>query len=149
MPLNSSYYARWYYMPVLVLCAATAMTLQKANLCETEYRRALGLVALCTLSSIAFALVPNEKKTAPPPLAWWRNRCATGAFCWSACWAWGLFWLLLHYRRQLAARFPAAVLAVVLGFSFVYGQVHLSITKYGQWYHDADYVQQTWREARS
>ena len=59
--LNSSYYARWYYMPVLVLCAATAMTLQKANLCETEYRRALGLVALCTLSSIAFALVPNEK----------------------------------------------------------------------------------------
>lgn len=27
--LNSSYYARWYYMPVLVLCAATAMTLQK------------------------------------------------------------------------------------------------------------------------
>ena len=59
----------------------------------------------------------------------------------------GLFWLLLHYRRQLAARFPAAVLAVVLGFSFVYGQVHLSITKYGQWYHDADYVQQTWREA--
>ena len=29
------------------------------------------------------------KKTAPPPLAWWRNRCATGAFCWSACWAWG------------------------------------------------------------
>ena len=27
----------------------------------------------------------------------------------------GLFWLLLHYRRQLAARFPAAVLAVVLG----------------------------------
>ncbi len=59
----------------------------------------------------------------------------------------GLFWLLLHYRRQLAARFPVAVLAVVLGFSFVYGQVHLSITKYGQWYHDADYVQQTWREA--
>ena len=144
--LNSSYYARWYYMPVLVLCAATAMTLQKANLCETEYRRALGLVALCTLSSIAFALVPNEKDgtttigVVEEPLRYW------GILLVSMLGA-GLFWLLLHYRRQLAARFPAAVLAVVLGFSFVYGQVHLSITKYGQWYHDADYVQQTRREA--
>ena len=144
--LNSSYYARWYYMPVLVLCAATAMTLQKANLCETEYRRALGLVALCTLSSIAFALVPNEKDdtttigVVEEPLRYW------GILLVSML-GMGLFWLLLHYRRQLAARFPAAVLAVVLGFSFVYGQVHLSITKYGQWYHDADYVQQTWREA--
>ena len=27
--LNSSYYARWYYMPVLVLCAATASALSK------------------------------------------------------------------------------------------------------------------------
>lgn len=144
--LNSSYYARWYYMPVLVLCAATAMTLQKANLCETEYRRALGLVALCTLSSIAFALVPNEKDgtttigVVEEPLRYW------GILLVSMLGV-GLFWLLLHYRRQLAERFPAAVLAVVLGFSFVYGQVHLSITKYGQWYHDADYVQQTWREA--
>lgn len=143
---NSSYYARWYYMPVLVLCAATAMTLQKANLCETEYRRALGLVALCTLSSITFALVPNEKDgtttigVVEEPLRYW------GILLVSMLGV-GLFWLLLHYRRQLAARFPAAVLAVVLGFSFVYGQVHLSITKYGQWYHDADYVQQTWREA--
>ena len=142
--LNSSYYARWYYMPVLVLCAATAMTLQKANLCETEYRRALGLVALCTLSSIAFALVPNEKDgtttigVVEEPLRYW------GILLVSMLGV-GLFWLLLHYRRQLAERFPAAVLAVVLGFSFVYGQVHLSITKYGQWYHDADYVQQTWR----
>lgn len=144
--LNSSYYARWYYMPVLVLCAATAITLQKANLCETEYRRALGLVALCTLSSIAFALVPNEKDgtttigVVEEPLRYW------GILLVSMLGV-GLFWLLLHYRRRLAARFPAAVLAVVLGFSFVYGQVHLSITKYGQWYHDADYVQQTRREA--
>ena len=87
------------------------------------------------------------KKTAPPPLAWWRNRCGYWGILLVSMLGVGLFWLLLHYRRQLAARFPAAVLAVVLGFSFVYGQVHLSITKYGQWYHDADYVQQTWREA--
>ena len=103
-------------------------------------------MALCTLSSIAFALVPNEKDgtttigVVEEPLRYW------GILLVSMLGV-GLFWLLLHYRRQLAARFPAAVLAVVLGFSFVYGQVHLSITKYGQWYHDADYVQQTWREA--
>lgn len=98
------------------------------------------------MSSIAFALVPNEKDgtttigVVEEPLRYW------GILLVSMLGV-GLFWLLLHYRRQLAERFPAAVLAVVLGFSFVYGQVHLSITKYGQWYHDADYVQQTWREA--
>ncbi|MBM6901490.1 hypothetical protein H6B10_18010, partial [Gemmiger formicilis] len=34
--LNSSYYARWYYMPVLVLCGATAYTLERPHLAERQ-----------------------------------------------------------------------------------------------------------------
>lgn len=143
---NSSYYARWYYMPVLVLCAATAQTLQRQSLCRTEYRRALAFSVLCTLSSIAFALVPNEKDgeitlgVVEEPLRY-------GAILAVSLLGAGLFWLLLRWQRALGRRFAPTMLAAVLGFSFVYGQVHLSITKYGQWYHDADYVQQTYTEA--
>ncbi|MBM6901157.1 hypothetical protein H6B10_15800, partial [Gemmiger formicilis] len=57
--LNSSYYARWYYMPVLVLCGATAYTLERPHLAERQIPRAWRLVALVTLSAAAFALVPN------------------------------------------------------------------------------------------
>ena len=143
---NSSYYARWYYMPVLILCAATVSCLKNDHLCDTEFHTATRTVALCTLSSIAFALVPVTRDSqttcgvVDEPLRFW-------AILGVSMLGVALFALLLHRRPRLGKRFPATVLAVVLGFSFVYGQVHLSITKYGQWYHDADYVQQTWREA--
>lgn len=141
---NSSYYARWYYMPVLILCAATVMALRSERLRRTEFRLALRVVALCTLSSIAFALVPvteNDTTTlgvVEEPLRYWGLLAATLLGI-------ALFALLLHLRRP--ERFASLLLAAVLGFSFVYGQVHLSITKYGQWYHDAAYVDETWGQA--
>ena len=39
--LNSSYYARWYYMPVLVLCAATAYVLSRPHLAEHQVPRVI------------------------------------------------------------------------------------------------------------
>ena len=34
--LNSSYYARWYYMPVLILCAMTASALESPDISADE-----------------------------------------------------------------------------------------------------------------
>ena len=56
--LNSSYYARWYYMPVLVLCGATASLLARPHLARRELPRAWGLTLAVTLSAAAFGLVP-------------------------------------------------------------------------------------------
>ena len=145
--LNSSYYARWYYMPLLVLCGATVLALKNARLVQSELPRALKLAALVTLSSIAFALVPNSDSSTDLPFGVVDNQARF----------WGIFavsmlgvvlctWLL-HYGRKAPRRFAGATLAVVLGFSFVYGTVHLSITKYGQWNHDSSFVQQTYGEA--
>ena len=39
---------------------------------------------------------------------------------------------------------PALLLAAVLAFSFVYGSVHLSLTKYAQWDTDSDLIAQTY-----
>ena len=34
--LNSSYYARWFYMPVRILCAMTAIALESPDICADE-----------------------------------------------------------------------------------------------------------------
>ena len=53
--LNSSYYARWYYMPVLILAAMTVNALEDHNTDLDTPARGLGWIMLATL---AFALVP-------------------------------------------------------------------------------------------
>lgn len=143
---NSSYYARWLYMPLLVLCAATAHVLQSEATARVTLPPALGVVTAATLSSVAFALVPLEKdgeKTigvVSYPIRYW-------AILGISLLSLGLFALLLKKRQKLAGRFVPALLAGVLGVTLVYGSVGLSIGKYGQWTNDADYFQQTWREA--
>lgn len=141
--LNSSYYARWYYMPVLVLCGATAYTLERPHLAERQIPRAWRLVALVTLSSAAFALVPNTDEDGNfrlgvvdlQPRFW-------GIFAVSMLGVL-LFWMLwrLCHRRE---NWPQVLLAGVLAFSFLYGSVHLSLTKYPQWETDANLIAETY-----
>lgn len=145
---NASFYARWYYMPVLVLCAASASVLQSDRLAHTELPRALAVVAAFTASAAAFALVPAEKDGAATigvvdsqPRFW--------AILAISLLGLGLLaWLLYRRRHGLAGRrFATALLAAVLGFTLVYGSAHLSFGKYGQWQHDLTYVRDTWAEA--
>ena len=141
--LNSSYYARWYYMPVLVLCAATAYVLGRPHLAERQLPRAWRLVALITLSAAVFALVPNTDADGNfqlgvvdlQPRFW-------GVFAISVLGVllfWAL-WKLCRNRRDWAR----TMLAAVLAFSFLYGSVHLSLTKYPQWETDANLIAETY-----
>lgn len=141
--LNSSYYARWYYMPVLVLCGATAYVLARPHLAGHQVPRAWRLVALVTLSAAAFALAPNTDEDGNfqlgvvdlQPRFW-------GIFAVSVLGV-GLFWLLWklsHHRRA----WPRVMLAGILAFSFLYGTVHLSLTKYPQWQTDGNLIAETY-----
>lgn len=144
--LNSSFYARWYYMPVLVLCAATARLLQARNTARAALPPALRAVALATASAAVFALVPNSGEegvrlgvVAFQPRFW---ALFAVSLLGLALFAW-----LLYLRPRLGARFAAVLTAAVLGFSLVYGTLHLSIGKYGQWSADKNYVAQTYGAA--
>lgn len=142
--LNSSYYARWYYMPILVLCAASVMALRHEGVRETEVPRALIPVTLITVSAVAFALVPNTDEDGNFVLGVVDNQYRFwGLFVLSLLGV-GLFALLLRYGRRHPRRFSSALLASILGFTFLYGTVHISISKYGQWDHDLDYPAETW-----
>ena len=55
--LNSSYYARWYYMPVLILAAMTVNALEDHN---TDLRSPVRGLSWIMLATAAFAVVPVQ-----------------------------------------------------------------------------------------
>ncbi len=141
--LNSCYYARWFYMPLLVLCGATAYVLGRPHLAGRQVPRAWRLTALITLSAAAFALVPNTDEDGNfklgvvdlQPRFW-------GIFGVSMLGVL-LFWLLWRTARN-RKEWPQIMLAGILAFSFLYGSVHMSLTKYPQWKTDSDLIAQTY-----
>lgn len=142
--LNSSYYARWYYMPVLILCGMTVMALSRRRLAEAELPSALGLVAVVTLSAAVFALVPNAKaeEGALPfgvvelqPRFW-------GIFGVSVLGVL-VFALVWHFGKN-RRRFAPLLLAAVFCFTVIYGNLHLSLTKYAQWETDSTLIPETY-----
>ncbi|MDD4850422.1 MAG: YfhO family protein [Gemmiger sp.] len=147
--LNSSYYARWYYMPLLVLAAASVVAIENRR---ADFKAGIFTVALFTLSAAAFALVPAKNSEEETVLGVVDSQPRFWALFGVSVLGILLFGLILHFFRnpkypQRRQKLATALLVGVLGFSFVYGTVHLSMTKYGQWNHDAAYVQQTYREA--
>ena len=58
--LNSSYYARWYYMPTLILAAMTVNALEDPDIDLDAPARGIGWIMLATL---VFAVVPVRDDT--------------------------------------------------------------------------------------
>lgn len=137
--LNSSYYARWYYMPVLILCAMTVNAWEDGRADLDAPARGLAWVMLATL---AFALVPVlDSDTGKWSLGVLQN---PGQYF--AVLAFGLAGLGLYRwicrSRERRALFVRRMLAAVLAFACVFSVVHIGIGKFGQWYTDSDLVQQ-------
>ena len=140
---NSSYYARWYYMPVLVLCGATAALLSRGDLAEREVPRAIRPVTLITLSAAAFALVPYTDEDGVFHLGVVDMQARFWAILGISVLGLRVFWLMWRAWRT-RPDWPRRLLAGVLAFTFFYGSVHLSLTKYPQWRTDSDLVAETY-----
>ncbi len=95
--LNSSYYARWFYMPVLILAAMTVSAWEDPSLDLARPARSIAFVMIATL---AFALVPVQDATTKEwSLGVLQN---PGQYC--AVLAFGLGGLAVyHYLQALAA----------------------------------------------
>ena len=137
--LNSSYYARWYYMPTLILAAMTVNALEDPDVDLDAPARGIGWIMLATL---AFALVPVQDATTKEwSLGVLQN---PGQYC--AVLAFGLGGLAVYHcicrRWQQRRVFARRLLAGVLAFSCLFGIVHIGIGKFGQWNTDSDLVEQ-------
>lgn len=137
--LNSSYYARWYYMPTLILAAMTVNALEDPTVDLDTPARGIGWLMLATL---VFAVVPvRDDTTGTWSLGVLKNPgqfFAVLGFGLLGLWLYRYFCLRWRQDRRFVQRMTAAVLV----FACVFSMVHIGIGKFGQWYTDSDLVEQ-------
>ena len=137
--LNSSYYARWYYMPTLILAAMTVNALEDPDINLDAPARGIGWIMLATL---VFAVVPVQDDTTGT----WSFGVLKNPGQFFAVLGFGLLGLALYrylcgiWRQD--SRFAQRMTAAVLVFACVFTMVHIGIGKFGQWHTDSDLVEQ-------
>ena len=137
--LNSSYYARWYYMPTLILAAMTVNALEDPDIDLDAPARGIGWIMLAAL---VFAVVPvRDDATGTWSFGVLKN---PGQFF--AVLGFGLLGLMLYRylcgKWRQDSRFAQRITAAVLVFACVFSMVHIGIGKFGQWHTDSDLVEQ-------
>lgn len=140
--LNSSYYARWYYMPVLILCAMTASALESPDISADELDAPVRGIGWLMVATLAFALVPVQDGDTKE----WSLGVLQNPGQYAAVLSFGISGLILYRllcRRWRGSRaFARRMTAVVLAFACAFGMVHIGIGKFGQWHTDSDLVEQ-------
>ena len=137
--LNSSYYARWYYMPTLILAAMTVNALEDPDVDLDAPARGIGWIMLATL---VFAVVPVRDDTTGT----WSFGVLKNPEQFFVVLGFGLLGLMLYrylcgiWRQN--SRFVQRMTAAVLVFACVFSMVHIGIGKFGQWHTDSDLVEQ-------
>ncbi|MCI2048065.1 MAG: YfhO family protein [Faecalibacterium sp.] len=137
--LNSSYYARWFYMPVLIMALATMQVLQDDTI---PIEPGVAFVGIVMSATLVFAVIPvhsGEDDT-------WSLGVLNNEGQYFAVLLLGLAGLLIYYLLTDAWRgkkgFAKRMLAAVLAFSCFYSIVHIGIGKFGQWSTDSNLVAQ-------
>ena len=140
--LNSSYYARWYYMPVLILCAMTASALESPDISADELDAPVRVIGWLMAATLAFALVPVQDSDTRE----WSLGVLQNPGQYVAVLSFGIGGLILYHllcrRWRGSQAFARRMTAVVLAFACAFGMVHIGIGKFGQWHTDSDLVEQ-------
>ena len=137
--LNSSYYARWYYMPTLILAAMTVNALEDPDVDLDVPARGISWIMLATL---VFAVVPVRDDTTET----WSFGVLKNPGQFFTVLGFGLLGLMLYrylcgvWRQD--SRFAQRMTAAVLVFACAFTMVHIGIGKFGQWHTDSDLVEQ-------
>ena len=137
--LNSSYYARWYYMPTLILAAMTVNALEDPDIDLDAPARGISWIMLATL---VFAVVPVRDDTTET----WSFGVLKNPGQFFTVLGFGLLGLMLYrylcgvWRQD--SRFVQRMTAAVLVFACAFTMVHIGIGKFGQWHTDSDLVEQ-------
>ena len=137
--LNSSYYARWYYMPTLILAAMTVNALEDPDIDLDAPARGIGWIMLATL---VFAVVPVRDDTTEA----WSFGVLKNPEQFFVVLGFGLLGLMLYRvlcsKWRQDSRFAQRMTAAALVFACAFTMVHIGIGKFGQWHTDSDLVEQ-------
>lgn len=141
---NRSYYARWYYMPLLIMVLATANALQRKGP-NLVYGAKVAVIATGLFGLLG--LIPTKHED-----GWWQLGVAeNGLRFWvnylTAMLAVVLFFVIVWFYKD-RKRFTKILLALVLGFSVFYSVIHLSLGKFQWWERDSSYKDQQYIAAQ-
>ena len=130
---NSSYYARWFYMPVLMLAA---MNMQSFAMEKNEIYHGLKCTAILTAVLLPFGLTPvdNNGETfiglADQVAVYWMNILIAFLSLY-------LVYIVVSYYKDKKG-YTQKLLSGVLIITMLFGTLHLGLTKMPQW--DADHL---------
>ncbi|MEG1126071.1 MAG: YfhO family protein [Oscillospiraceae bacterium] len=141
--LNSSYYARWYFMPILIMCAATINALEDSDI---DLLGGIKTVGIITAAFVVFGLVPTKTDdvwaigVTEEPAKFWLTWLTAILMLF-------IFYCIVRWFRQ-SVRFAPLMLAAILGFSVFYSVIHVSLGKFPQWDNDKSYRAECYDAAR-
>ncbi len=148
--LNSSYYARWFYMPILIMCAASLPVLEEYTRQKTKrfykLKKYIIITAIITGLISIFALIPTKIDdvwqigTANEPMQFW--------LLWAiAMLGLAMFYAIVHFKAG-RKNFANILLVAVLAYSAVYGASHIALGKLPQSNGDATYREDLYINAK-
>lgn len=137
---NSSYYARWFYMPILILCA---MNMKSYELSKEKIYYGLKRVVVITCIFCVFALTPTTDKDGKfilglqkeLPLFWLYFLIAIFSL-------YLLFVIVQNFKNK--PKYSQKLLMSALGLVMIFSIVHLSVVKLPQLKNDRNYIKQNY-----
>ncbi len=133
---NASYYSRWFYMPILIMCLATMQSLEDVKIPLKNGARA---VLIITAVIAVFGLLPTEDENGIWSLGVEQDTARFWLTMATAVLGALAFYLIVKFFRN-KRKFAPLLLAAVMAFSVLYSIIHISLGKFPQWERDQDYV---------
>ena len=137
---NDNYYARWFYMPLLILAA---MNMHSFTLCKAKIYHGLKMTAIFTAVFCVLALTPAKTGEEPFKLGLQEDTALFWLmFLIAALSLYLCFVLVQNFRsdKMYAQKLLRGALAMVM----VFGIVHMSLVKFPQTDNDANFIQQNY-----
>ena len=130
---NTAYYARWYYMPILMMCLATATTIEDNEIeWNTPFKWVMGITLAITA---VIGLFPQKNNDGELVLGLYTqddtNIYKIRFVITAAIAVLGLLALkvILPYLKTNYKRFCTTAIAMIMAFSMVYGVVFIATGK--------------------
>lgn len=137
---NSSYYARWFYMPVLIMALATMRALEDESI---DLNLGIRPVFWVMMACLVFFIIPTKGVENPDQ---WKIGVANNPEQLAVVLGFGVAGIVLFglicavYRGR--AGFSQRLLAAILGFMCLFSITHIAMGKFGQWQNDANLVEE-------
>ena len=145
---NSSYYARWYYMPILIMSACTALAIKNST--RAQMQSAIVTTGIITSIHLIFALLPtkvtdDETDEVSYILGVVKDHSKLLLSVLTALLGLLLFYMLIKIIKNKQKRIMLLI-CCVMAFTVFYSIVHLSLGKFPQWEKDSAYKLETYDE---